>query len=153
MSRLYVIVGLIGSGKTALAKKMACKYIDFDKEWHVDVQQELHRRQNRPTSENMITEAVHIMADLARKADGDAVIDGWWTWLPDWWTEEDNRTLGLLQSRSGKVVQLIYLHMSAPRAVEAYKHSKKCAGPPEEYNRTINARTEYLLRKVSEWEK
>ena len=151
MSRLYVIVGLIGSGKTTLAKRMGFHYIGFDKEWHAEVQQKLRHKEY--TDERLIKQAVINMSEIAQKCYCDVVIDGWWTWLPDWFDRDGDRTLEMLQSRSRMKVQLVYLPMSVPSAIEAYKMSMRCAGPEEKYNRTIDARIAYFMRKVLEWGK
>lgn len=151
MSDCLVLVGLIGAGKTALAQSLAASHraISFDDAWHGRIQ----KRQGRQPH--------HLVANIVRtltRHDGDAVIDGWWTWEPRWWETRDDQTLALLRDSIKHVVRLVYLPMSSGDAFAAYKRKAETGMyvysslvDPEAYRESIPLRQEYLGRKVTEW--
>lgn len=153
MSRLYVIVGLIGSGKTTRAKSMPCHYISFDEHWHEKADRPIRGERGwNAERQALVHSAAAGMANVARKCGKDAVIDGWWTWILEWWTIEGDSTLEILK-QSGMSVHLKYLPLSAGEAMQAYLNSGRKAGPDDEYRRSIPSRIAYLCRKADEWEK
>jgi len=153
VSRLYVIVGLIGSGKTTLAKSMPCHYISFDEHWHEKADRPIRHEKGWNTERQALAHSAAAgMANAACKCGRDAVIDGWWTWILEWWTIEGDSTLEILK-QSGMSVHLKYLPMSAEEAMRAYLNSGRQAGPGDEYGGSIPSRIAYLCRKVEEWGK
>lgn len=154
MQTVTIIVGVIGSGKTTLARKITdtrTTYISFDQEWHSNEQRKRHSPE----------EAIEHFTKLCTIQE-DTIIDGWWTWYEEWWKITDDKTL--FQLRSGMSlfdVRLIHLCPTIEQATTQYlkKHEAGTYSPgtflanKEAYIHSLPARMDYLSQKVSEWEK
>lgn len=145
MNTVTVLVGLIGAGKTYTARQMTdCIHISFDFAWHVLTQR------NDGTPED----AVRRIAEAINLLGRDVVIDGWWTWFPEWHMEENDSTLELLQELvTSAEVRVRRLVMDDDTAMQRYRHDEERPIPPDEYRASLPARNAYLQRRVEEWEK
>ena len=141
--RITVIVGLIGAGKTWLAhhiKTSEQPYVSFDDVWHGGYQLRGKTKE----------EATAFFRQPS-------VIDGWWTWEPEWWKgpwQED--TLNLLAVDMD--VHLVYLKMTAEQAYLAYLEKRKVEkwGHPtltneDTYRQSIPERISYMEGMVRKW--
>ena len=144
MQSVIVIVGVIGSGKTTLAKELARagggQYLSFDAIWHGECQSNGY---------SPIDAACWIRSQCAEFT----VIDGWWTWELEWWKIKNDITLSFLSN-----VRLIHLQPTMEEAIEGhraklaqYEESGEGLKNEEAYRESLPARMDYLSRKVREW--
>ena len=146
--RALVLVGVIGSGKTTLAESLPAHRIDFDHEWHVEAQQ----------AHGAPHDAVCAMAERARAAGGDVVLDGWWTWEPEWWLTDDDDTLQHFSDLVPHEVRVCHLAMRTGDALTAFqrKHGTgqyqgSILDDVDAYAESLPARQDYLAWKVAQW--
>lgn len=151
MQQVLICVGLIGSGKTTLAKNLSgFAYVSFDEEWH----EKLQSKGELPV--NM----VHAMANKINSSGENIVIDGWWTWYWNWWTIKSDLTLEYLRELTSASIRVIYLPLGDREASIRYLH-KRATGiyknsPLENeggYIRSIPLRRRYLLERINQWDK
>lgn len=138
-ARLYVIVGLLGCGKTALARSMRCAYISFDTMWHSECQA---RGVN-------IAEFIQRLADrLNKMPDGNVVIDGWYTWFLDWQDTTSDESLEALQALIDRQIVVIRLHLPLKESERA--HFKKKG---KTRRAIVDAREKCLTERIERWAK
>lgn len=145
--RITLFVGLIGSGKTELARAIDGEYLDFDDLWH--------------SGEQVASgDPMRFVEYIAGLNHDHVVIDGWWTWTLQWWKTEGDQTLQRLKELSGASICLAFLPVTEAEAMANYL-KKQSAGVydgsitplrnPEWYRKTIPARISYMNKKVTEW--
>lgn len=118
MKDLLVLVGLIGSGKTAEARRIrdgeGYYYIDFDIRWHEVAQPKMSA-----------AEFVDQLAEEITEIGLPTVIDGWWTWVNRWWDREEDDTLDALEKACpDHKIRVGYLALSAKMAEHRYREKR-----------------------------
>jgi len=156
MSEIIILVGLMGCGKTTLAKKMSEKlyyeFIDFDHEYHFKIQQE-HSPEDFPKGD--IKNLLEILSSrLNKNPYKNFIIDNWFKFHKNWWKDEVDNTLKELQNKL-KFHNIKVINMSIPlsKASEGYDKKDK----PEDlillenYKSTMKERYKNLNRKIYRW--
>lgn len=148
MSEILIICGMMGVGKTTLAKKMGelgYIYIDFDDLYHNKVQVDVS--QNNFGS--FLKELINII-----ETDKHYVIDGWFSWHSCWWSDAKDMTLNIL----GEIflhhqISLITLTKKRIQTINQYKkkHPTENLSCYEEYIASYIPRQNNLLAKVNEY--
>lgn len=150
MVELIIVCGLMGAGKTTFAKEYAEKfnyeYIDFDKEYHVKIQEEQD-----------IYKAYEFIDRLATRLNncenGNFICDSWFCWIKDWWKNSDDITLSELQKRL-KHHEIRVIHLTIP-CKEAYKRylekHKEDNTIQVDYEMTIHLREVNINNKILQW--
>ena len=150
MSEIVILVGLMGSGKTTLAKEFNYEYINFDFHYHKMIQKE--HIINPPKD---IPEFLNYISDIVNESpDENFVVDNWFKWNKDWWkVEEDNTLQQLKKLLKHHEIKIIYLFTPFKLCYERYIKKHKEAGTmiQENYKETMEERQKNLLDKISKW--
>ncbi len=163
MSKLIIVCGIMGVGKTTFAKEYAKKigyeFIDFDLEWHTKIQEfDESGFSNRDVRLTIDTDKEKFLFTIANLLNNNSsknyTIDGWFKWLGDWWMEEEDNSLQELKKLL-KFHDIEVFHISIP-IKESYKryiekHREAGTGTIEDYKETMEQRYKNLNRKIFKW--
>jgi len=162
MSKLIIVVGLMGCGKTTFAKEYAKKFnyefIDFDLEWHTKIQDFKDGFSNRNVRLTIDTDKEKFLSKIANLLNNNSsknyIIDGWFKWLFDWWMEEEDNSLQELKKLL-KFHDIEIMHLSIPikKSYKRYveKHKKEERPTIADYENTMKKRYKNLDRKIFKW--
>jgi len=157
--RCLVLAGLIGAGKTTLARALSGTHdvLTFDIEWH----ERMQRSGFTPD------EAARRLAGLVNARGRDVVIDGWWTWHEKWYEDETDGSLQTFASRLRRhAPEVVFLAMTEETAWAAYleKYQRgvyrqeingervySLLDDPKSYRESLQKRRECIARRVAEW--
>lgn len=158
MVKVIFVCGLMGSGKTTFAKQQAEKfgyeYVNFDEEYHTNIQNKLEDWSDK----NTFLFLLNIATLLNDNPSKDFIIDNWFKWDIDWWKDEKDTTLQILKMfLEYHEIQVIYLFSSFGEIYKRYiaKHEKDASGQlggaQAGYRSSMGERQENLLRKILQW--
>jgi hypothetical protein len=147
---VLVFVGVIGAGKTSVAKMLDREFISFDQVWH---------RQGDRGLDLSRHDIVEHFGDLIMVAPRPVVLDGWWTWVQEWWKIHNDQTLDRLQSYTCATIRVAHLVLSEQQAYDEWlkkrlviSHGKHPGhNACRTYRASIAPRQKYLSAKVNEW--
>ena len=157
MSKLIIVCGIMGCGKTTFAKEFAEKfdyeYIDFDLEYHTKIQKELLIKMNLPQDIAKLLENLSNL--LNNNPYKNFICDNWFKFHKDWWKDEEDDSLQQLKEKlKFHDIKLFYISVPFEKAYEGY--IKKGKIPYliqfENYKNTMKERQKNLLKKISKWE-
>lgn len=158
MVKVIFICGLMGCGKTTFAKQLSeelgYEYVNFDEEYHTNIQNKLGDWSNK----NTLLFLQNIAALLNNSPSKNFIIDNWFKWHVNWWRDEKDTSLQIMKTfLKHHEIQVICMVSSYKETYRRYiaKHERDVkrllGGAQPGYRSSMRERQENLMRKVSQW--
>ena len=151
MSEILILCGLMGCGKTTFVKELNEKldygYIDFDLEYHKEIQKE-HLINPIEDIPMFLGKIIKLLND---NPDKNFTCDNWFKWHKDWWKDKTDNTLNVLKEKlKYHEIRLIMLEINFKEAYKRYieKHKKEGTLIQENYIETVEERQKNLNEKI-----
>ena len=157
MSKIIILVGLMGCGKTTFAEEYAEKfnynYIDFDLEYHKKIQKyDEEGYSDHQLTKSDISEFLSNISELINNNPSkNYIIDGWFKWHINWWKyEEDDSLQALKKVLKFHDIEILHIFLPFKEVYRRYveKHKKEVQ---EYYKDTMKERQKNLNRKIFKW--